>query len=188
MRTAALALVSLAAMLITGCSTHARPGADELRDSMTDSGSGRNVLRWGGDGTSSTTSAQPFGALVEPTSIDTMSTGPAGVFTIGTPGVLAVSPGDTTANVITTEFADPILLPDGTPIVVPSRVHVEGWSSTKSDVIEATTPQVELWAAFAEAASDDQREVAIEELEAQGAIGSEFAGALREALGLIAGP
>lgn len=181
----ALLLISLSALFLTACSSQERVGADVTDDGSLDAGSARNTLRWGGDGTASTTSAQPFGATVEPTGIDAMSTGPTSVFSIGTPGVLGISPGDVAADSIEVSFSDPLELPDGSRVVLPKTVKLEGFSSAKSPVILATNPQVEIWADALKDLSDDQKEAIIAELEAQGEIASEFAGALRDRLGLL---
>lgn len=186
MRKTILFAVMTAMVLLASC-TSARGTVGTAAHSAEGLGTqGAWNTQWWPDGASSTSSAQPFGAGVGLDSIDVMSTGPNGAFTIGSGGVLGLSPGDIEADSIDMAFFDPMTLDDGRIWSPPKTVSVRGFRSAKSPVIQATTAQVQLLAAALTNLSDNEKEQIIAGMERDGVITKEVAAALRDALGVVA--
>lgn len=181
-----LMVLVMVGMAFPGCTKVWSPTSNEVSaaEKFLKSNTAQNAQVWP-DGSASLSSAQPFGGNFTLDGFDVISTGPNGAFGIGSGGVMGLSPGDVNADRIYMDFFEPLHLDDGRVWSPPKTVTIEGFSSGKSPVIQATTEQVALWTDVLKNLSDDQKEAVIAALERDKVITTEVAGLLRESLGLL---
>lgn len=180
-------LIGIVALVIwaiaSGCST-VKPTTNDaaVTDAVTlSSNTGQNFQAWP-DGSVQAGSTQLDSGVISPDTTNWQGTAVSGILAITKNGVQVKNPGNLNADTLTIVFGDPIADADGTLIVPIASIDIGGLTNEVTTVIEASTEQVALWVSVLGQLSDDQRDVALAELEAQKVITSETAGLIRAAL------
>jgi hypothetical protein len=178
-----IALILLAAWAVaSGCAnTQPTTNTATLAELGYSSNTGQNFQAWP-DGSVQAGATQLDSGVISPDTTNWQGTAVSGILAITKNGVQVKNPGNLNADSLTIVFGDPIADADGTLIVPIASIDIAGLTNEVTTVIEASTEQVLAYMPALLQLSEDQRAVAIAELEAQGQIAADAAEVLRALL------
>jgi len=179
-----IALIALAAWaMAAGCAnTQPTTNTASVVDAVElSSNTGQNFQAWP-DGSVQAGSTQLDSGVISPDTTNWQGTAVSGILAVTKNGVQVKNPGNLDAESLTIAFGDPVTDADGTLIVPISTITISGLTNEVTSVIDASTEQVLAYMPALLALSQDQRAVAIAELEAQGQIAADAADVLKTLL------
>jgi hypothetical protein len=178
----AYTLLAAGITLAGGCAT---PPAHNSADNgvvQLDVGNAQNAQFWS-DGSGQTGSTQLDTGVINSETIDFMGTAVSGILSVNKNGVAVKNPGNFSADSFEIRFREAIPPDGGEGMIVPIEyIIIEGLTNEVTTVIEASSEQVAFWATLLADVSEDQRDVAIEQLKTQGVITEQAASLIRAAL------
>lgn len=186
-RTLALTFPAALLAITTGCTAPDVGTKNSLRTATDqgaalDSNTGHNTQQWP-DGSAQTGATQLDSGVITPDATNWMSSSPSGILSISKLGVQVRNPGDLGADTLSITFGEPITDElTGETIVPITAIEIAGLVNNVSDVIDASTAQVELWTSALAQLSADQRDAVLAALERDKVLTTETVGAIRAAL------
>lgn len=141
-------------------------------------GTGQNFQVWP-DGSVQGGNTQLDSGTIDSDTIDWQGTAISGLLAATKNGLGVKNPGNLSADNLEIVFGDPVADADGSLIVPIGSISITNLSNEVTSVIDASTEQVAFWAEVLPQLSEDQRDVAITQLETLGQISADAAEALR---------
>ena len=177
-----LITIIAASLLAVGCAnTQPTTNSATLAELGYSSNTGQNFQAWP-DGSVQAGSTQLDSGVISPETTNWQGTAVSGILAVTKNGVQVKNPGNLDADSLEIVFGEPVADADDTLIVPISTITINGLTNEVTSVIDASTEQVLAYMPALLALSEDQRAVAIAELEAQGQIAADAADVLRTIL------